>query len=359
MLQTFSFTVAILLILSTPAILGRGDKGAPDKIHRKILKEVLQVKKALGNNVGSACSANVRVIHENSFDGISFPAMNVLTRTLPENAVKADNLIGDPNGTFTAFYQSNYWLGPDNSTGYFILDFGCIMLRNVVKLVNTHNAYFQDRSTRAFRVYFSESLDGPWGEPVVNRTLLYRLGLERFPLESFYFAPKYGRYAKFEILDFYWKGGGLQFFNMIYEDKMKTKVGHTIEDGPYGVPLGTPWTDEDVHQNGFISEIKLRSDSYVDSIRTKYGDVWGKKHGGRNGSVHTINPESKIFLVMGRSGYKIDELSFWDDGNVHGPVGGDGGAPFVSTNAGCHLSYFSGTSGSNTLNSLTFHWECP
>ena len=68
--------------------------------------------------------------------------------------------------------------------------------------------------------FISESLDGFWGDPIVNETLEDRLQEDHLPLESFYFDPKYGRYAKFEIVDFYGRGGGLQFFNMIYEGKL-------------------------------------------------------------------------------------------------------------------------------------------
>merc|ERR1711874_730715 len=49
----------------------------------------------------------------------------------------------------------------------------------------------------------------------------------------------------------------------------------TIEDGPYGGNGGSLWTDGgEVHLNGLISEIELRTGSEVDSIRAKYGDVW-------------------------------------------------------------------------------------
>ena len=110
-----------------------------------------------------------------------------------------------------------------------------------------------------------------------------------------------------------------------------------------------------------ISEIELRTGSEVDSLRTKYGDVWGANHGGGGGSLHTyqLDPGAKIIIVQGRSGSRLDELEFiTDDGAVYGPAGGGGGAPFVSSHPGCYLSYFSGSSGSR-LDSITLHWECP
>ena len=110
-----------------------------------------------------------------------------------------------------------------------------------------------------------------------------------------------------------------------------------------------------------ISEIELRTGSEVDSLRAKYGEVWGETHGGGGGTVHSfqLNPGAKIFLVQGRAGSRLDELEFvTDDGTVYGPVGGGGGAPWVSSHPDCYLSYFSGSSGSR-LDSISLHWECP
>merc|ERR1712098_571070 len=55
----------------------------------------------------------------------------------------------------------------------------------------------------------------------------------------------------------------------------------TIEDGPFGGSGGSPWTDGgEVHLNGDISSISMRSGSEVDAITVKYGDTWGPEHGG-------------------------------------------------------------------------------
>ena len=51
-------------------------------------------------------------------------------------------------------YGKNYYLTPDKQVGGgFILDLGCINSFNTVELVNTHNAYHKDRSTRRFLVF--------------------------------------------------------------------------------------------------------------------------------------------------------------------------------------------------------------
>ena len=138
--------------------------------------------------------------------------------------------------------------------------------------------------------------------------------------------------------------------------------GNVIEDGPYGGNGGSQWTDGgEVHLNGDISSVEVRTGSGVDSIRVKYGDVWGENHGGGGGSVHSIdiNPGAKITIVQGRYGSRLDSIELiTDDGVVFGPHGGSGGSPFVAIHPGCYLSYLSGSSG-NRLDSITMHWECP
>ena len=137
---------------------------------------------------------------------------------------------------------------------------------------------------------------------------------------------------------------------------------NVLEDGPFGGEGGGQWSDGgEVHLNGLINTIELRTGSEVDSIRAEYGDVWGEQHGGGGGSLHTVslNPGAKIIMVQGRSGGRIDELEFiTDDGLVYGPYGGGGGSPFVASPPTCWLIYFSGHAGSR-LDSITLHWECP
>merc|ERR1719391_462435 len=136
----------------------------------------------------------------------------------------------------------------------------------------------------------------------------------------------------------------------------------TIEDGPFGGSGGSPWTDGgEVHLNGDISSIEMRTGSRVDSIRVKYGDVWANNHGGGGGSPHVydLQPGEKIIIVQGRQGSRIDQLEFITSaGSILGPVGGNGGSTFVATHPGCTLSYLSGSAGS-ALDSITLHWECP
>merc|ERR1712227_348402 len=136
----------------------------------------------------------------------------------------------------------------------------------------------------------------------------------------------------------------------------------TIEDGPFGGNGGDPWTDGgEVHLNGMITSMDIRTGSGVDSIRVQYGGTWAGSHGGGGGSSHIfeVNSEAKIVIAQGRAGSKVDQIEFiTNEGEVFGPFGGNGGHPFVSSHPGCYLSYLSGSSGSR-LDILTLHWECP
>ena len=50
--------------------------------------------------------------------------------------------------------HGNIWLLPNKATGKgFMLDFGFVKPFNLIELVNTHNAQFNDRSTKEFKVY--------------------------------------------------------------------------------------------------------------------------------------------------------------------------------------------------------------
>ena len=51
-------------------------------------------------------------------------------------------------------FGQNYYITPDRRAGgEFILDLGCKDSFNTVELVNTHNAYHKDRSTKRFQVF--------------------------------------------------------------------------------------------------------------------------------------------------------------------------------------------------------------
>ena len=60
-----------------------------------------------------------------------------------------------------------------------------------------------------------ESADGPW-RPVLHTSLEDpRQQTDPLPLQAFSFPALAGRFVKLEVLSYYGKGGGLQFFNII------------------------------------------------------------------------------------------------------------------------------------------------
>ena len=134
-----------------------------------------------------------------------------------------------------------------------------------------------------------------------------------------------------------------------------------LKDGPYGGNGGYEWTDAGLsHLYGEISGVEVRSGREVDSIRVRYGNVWGPRHGGLGGVRHllNINPGARITSVKGRTGFRVDQLELSTSaGVVFGPLGGGGGSPFTATREGCFLSYLSGRS-AKLLDSITLHWQC-
>lgn len=101
--------------------------------------------------------------------------------------------------------EGSYWLGPSSSQGSFILDFGCQKQRSILEVVNVHNGL---RATKKFRVFSSSSYMGPWTELVDEEMA------KSDSLQTFSFTSTSDQFYKFEILDWYGNGGGLQYFDV-------------------------------------------------------------------------------------------------------------------------------------------------
>ena len=110
-------------------------------------------------------------------------------------------------------FSENYWLAPHMSPAEFVLDLGSNKTVNMVELVNTHNGFGRDRSTKEFKVYISLSSSGPWNE-VVHETLEdSRQHSDPLPVQTFPLcADSEARYVKFNLISWYGHGGGLQYF---------------------------------------------------------------------------------------------------------------------------------------------------
>ena len=111
--------------------------------------------------------------------------------------------------------SGNYWLAPDKQNrAEFVLDLGCKMTVNLVELVNTHNGHCRDRSMKEFKVFLSDSSEGPW-EEVVHQTLEdSRQQEDPLPVQTFSFSERTARFVKFNQISYYGLGGGLQYFTV-------------------------------------------------------------------------------------------------------------------------------------------------
>ena len=144
--------------------------------------------------------------------------------------------------------NSNHWLTPDQSGGAFILNFGCTPTFQAIVLVNTHNAQHRDRSTRHFRffapdlwpVIFSiprlfagQTEAGAWTQVLDTELADSRQQQDSDParLQMIMLDNKVtARFVKFELITWWGKSGGLQFFE-IFRDTGKNNMTYFIRNG--------------------------------------------------------------------------------------------------------------------------------
>ena len=140
-----------------------------------------------------------QIVSSTNYDGSLFPASNILS-------LDDDEWNGTP---------ANYWLAQDGKTGEeqgFIMYLGCNKTVTGVALKNTHNARSRDRSTRKFRILGSSTKSGPWQELLVA-DLEDSRNQDPPPLQQLIFANSaVVSFIKFELLEYYGYGGGLQHF---------------------------------------------------------------------------------------------------------------------------------------------------
>ena len=139
-----------------------------------------------------------------------FPASNILS-------LDDDD---EWNGT-----PANYWLAENGKAGEeqgFIMYLGCRKTVAGVSLKNTHNArhhtHANDRSTKKFQILGSATDNGPWQELLVA-DLEDTRHQDPEPLQQLMFDNSaVVSFIKFELLEYYGVGGGLQYFAIEGED---------------------------------------------------------------------------------------------------------------------------------------------
>ena len=122
---------------------------------------------------------------------------------------------------------ANYWLAEDRKTGKeqgFIMYLGCSKTVAGVSLKNTHNAWHRDRSTKKFRMLGSPTEHGLWQELLVANLEDSRQQNPP-PIQQLMFAnSSVVSFIKFELLEFYGNGGGLQYLAIEGEESTTTTI---------------------------------------------------------------------------------------------------------------------------------------
>ena len=132
----------------------------------------------------------------------------------------ADNILTlDTDSWSNNFADSaTFWLAEPKKAGKeqgFIMDLGCATTVEGVSFRNTHNRQSRDRSTRKFKLLGSSEQNGPWRE-LLLADLVDSRNQDLPPVETRTFVSStVVRFIKFELLAFWGKGGGLQYFKVI------------------------------------------------------------------------------------------------------------------------------------------------
>ena len=116
----------------------------------------------------------------------------------------------------------NFWLASNKKAGPeqgFTLDLGCAQKAVGIRLKNTHNQKYRDRGTKRFKLLgSSKSAEGPW-QTILQENLEDSRQQRSPPVKELLFTnPLVVRFVKFELLEFWGYGGGLQHFSVLAED---------------------------------------------------------------------------------------------------------------------------------------------
>ena len=165
-------------------------------------------------------------------------------------------------------------------------------------MVNTHNAYHKDRSTKTFKVSLSHHSNGPWTRVLQETLSDSRRASDPLPLLEFSITPKEARFVKFEMLSYYGHGGGLQYFAASDAcEKGWTYYAHTGKCYQFTSDRQSTWDDADKKcksKGGYLASIlDEQTNTFLTSMITA----------------------KRAFI----GGYRKDEKSWaWKDGSFWG-----------------------------------------
>ena len=123
------------------------------------------------------------------------------------------------NDTVVEHKKDSSWLAPEKKAGPeqgFTLDLGCAEKAVGIRLKNVHNGI---RGTKRFKLLgSSKSAEGPW-QTILQENLEDNRQQSSPPVKELLFKnPVVVRFVKFELLEFWGQGGGLQHFSVHAED---------------------------------------------------------------------------------------------------------------------------------------------
>ena len=124
---------------------------------------------------------------------------------------------------------ANYWLaehreaGPDQG---FTLYLGCKKTVVGALLRNTHDAEYRDRGTKKFQLLGSANEDGPW-QKLLEENLEDSRNQSLPPVLQFMFdQPAEVSFIKFDVLEYWGEGGGLQYIEINSSTGKKKSMQH-------------------------------------------------------------------------------------------------------------------------------------
>ena len=172
----------------------------------------------------SSCGPeDISVMSGDIFDW-RFPLENLLSHDLKELPGSEVN-----NGAG----RTNYWLAKYHSPASFILNLGCILNFDGIRLVNTHNRWAKNKGTKQFkyvinainlfrfcklllsRLFVSTTGSGPWTEILEKELKDSRCSQDPLPLQTIPLEKKISsQFLKFELISWWGIGGGLLYFDV-------------------------------------------------------------------------------------------------------------------------------------------------
>ena len=126
---------------------------------------------------------------------------------------------------------SSHGLAPDHAAGNFTLDLCRLVTVRTLRLQNTRGGEARDRATQEFRVHLGTSTTGPWTQALHKVLPDPRRMEDPLPVLDFPIAPTEARFARFELVSHYGRGGGLQHFS----------ASPDLTTTPPSTPCGPGW----------------------------------------------------------------------------------------------------------------------